>query len=663
VRLNTDYHENVNWAVEAFSNVRSEELFLRITCSDEHQAHIKATLVDKAGGTFLWISFAVTELMKQKTVSRVLDLLEDLPAGLSPYYGRMVQNIDAHERREDLRILGFVTYASRPLDLMELATLVGHVPRQGITPCENIKSLIAGYGPLLHVARQTELGPVSLVHESLRDYLNKGDFPAGVHMSAEGIHAHIARTCLNSLSSTDRSLLRFAEVFWPQHARASGKHAKELLSHPSSFFHDNHELRNKWWQTTLTPPGYYSAEYWAKRESGDFVCDLSPAVCHCYGTISRLHVACSIGFKPWVDNILENHDNWLSRRFYLLRRDSKGHTPIVHAVVEGHIEVVNALLEYTSAAKHLINATDSDKGALLHYAAKYDQLDVAKLLLLRHANVNTRNECGSTALSYAQNEAMIRLLIDHGANVKARCYNKQTALHLVYNEACARILIEHGAEVDSKNSFGCTPLLIQARDGDIAIFKLLLACGANAKSTDRLGHTALYLVTTYATGDEDTVETMVKLLLDNGADVNARWRHNLASALHNAAKEGFEGTAKILLDHGADVNGRNREKETALHCAATSRCEAVVRLLLDHGADVNGRNRNKQTALLLALDSSYLHKYSREGLIRLLLERGADVNAKCSFDKTAPQLAAREGNEAIMKILREYGADFNDREI
>jgi len=650
VKLNTDYHENVNWAVEAFSDARSEELFSRITCSDEHQALIKATLLDKAGDTFLWIAFAVTELMKQENVSRVLDLLEDLPAGFSPCYGRMVQNIDAHERKEGLRILGYVTYASRPLDLMELATLVGRATREGITPCQNIRGLIAGYGPLLHVAKQTELGPVSLVHESLRDYLNKGDFPAEVRMSAEEIHARIAGTCLDSLNNPDSPLLKYAEAFWPQHARASGKHAKELLSHSSSFFHDNLELRNTWWQTTLAPLIYHA---------DDLFYHLSPAVCRYY-KISRLHMACSIGFKPWVDDILGNHDNWISRKLYLMRRDSKGHTPIVHAVVEGHIEVVNAPLQYTSAAKHLINAIDGDDGALLHYAAGYSQLEVAKLLLLRHANVNTRNNSGPTALYFARNEAMIKLLIDHGANVKAKSYGKETALHRVCNEAGAEILIHHGAEVDSKNSYGDTPLLVQAQFGDIATFKLLLACGADAKSRNKSGKNALDVVMIHMNGDR--VEAMMKLLLDNGADVDASPPHG-QTALHNAAEFCHEGMVKILLEHGADVNCRDAVGRTALHYAATNSCEAVVRLLLDHRADVNGISRNKQTALHLALDSSYLHKYTREGTIRLLVERGADVNAKCSFDQTAPHLAAREGDEAIMKILREHGADFNDREI
>ena len=654
VKLNTDYHENVNWAVEAFSDARSEELFSRITCSDEHQALIKATLLDKAGDTFLWIAFAVTELMKQENVSRVLDLLEDLPAGFSPCYGRMVQNIDAHERKEGLRILGYVTYASRPLDLMELATLVGRATREGITPCQNIRGLIAGYGPLLHVAKQTELGPVSLVHESLRDYLDKGDFPAGVHMSAEYLHAHIARTCLDSLGNRDSPLLEYAEVFWPQHARASGKQAKEILSHRSSFFHKNPTLRNEWWRTTLDPP-LWTHETRMASEPRTHRYHLSPAVRRCC-EVSRLHMACSTGFKPWIDDILEKHNSWLSRRFYLLRRDFMGHTAIVHAVVEGHTEIVIALLQYTSVAKYLINATNGDKGALLHYAASYSQFEVAKLLLLRHANVNTRNEKGETALHYARDEAMVKLLVDYGANVKATGKDNGTALHVACNEAGAKILIEHGASVDAKDHNGDTALHRQTQYGHQETVKLLLKCGADVNSTNRQGRTALYTAPVVWT---DRMEAIRKLLIDNGADANAGTPTMRETALQNAAHRGDEWIAKIMLDHGADVNGRDRFKETALYNAARRGHEATVRLLLDYGADVNGRNALKETALHKAVSNGH------EAIVRLLLDHGADIDGKSTNGKMALHVALEsygQARVAIARLLLDRGADLNAKD-
>jgi ankyrin repeat protein len=71
---------------------------------------------------------------------------------------------------------------------------------------------------------------------------------------------------------------------------------------------------------------------------------------------------------------------------------------------------------------------------------------------------------------------------------------------------------------------------------------------------------------------------MVRMLLDNGADVNAsRLR---VSALEQAALNGHMETVKILLVKGSEIHG-------ALLGSAFYGSEPIVKLLLSHGADVN----------------------------------------------------------------------------
>jgi hypothetical protein len=58
---------------------------------------------------------------------------------------------------------------------------------------------------------------------------------------------------------------------------------------------------------------------------------------------------------------------------------------------------------------------------------------------------------------------------------------------------------------------------------------------------------------------------------------------------------------KLLIDHGADVNARDDTDETPLHRAARSGQITRASLLLDHGADVNARDKGKWTPLDIAM--------------------------------------------------------------
>ncbi len=59
---------------------------------------------------------------------------------------------------------------------------------------------------------------------------------------------------------------------------------------------------------------------------------------------------------------------------------------------------------------------------------------------------------------------------------------------------------------------------------------------------------------------------------------------------------------RLLLDWGADANARDEYNQTPLMCASLKGHKEIVRLLLDRGADVNVKTRSARTALNLASD-------------------------------------------------------------
>jgi ankyrin repeat protein len=130
----------------------------------------------------------------------------------------------------------------------------------------------------------------------------------------------------------------------------------------------------------------------------------------------------------------------------------------------------------------------------------------------------------------------------------------------------------------------------------------------------------------------------VETVLRNGTNVDVKDRRGGATPLMNASAFGSIETMKLLIDKGADVNARSAAGATALMWAATDL--AKVRLLIERGADVNAASESGRTALLIAAMSD------RSGpVVRLLLSRGANALV-IDTDKTTTLQAATVGNDS-----------------
>jgi ankyrin repeat protein len=99
-------------------------------------------------------------------------------------------------------------------------------------------------------------------------------------------------------------------------------------------------------------------------------------------------------------------------------------------------------------------------------------------------------------------------------------------------------------------------------------------------------------------------------------------RRKYSEALHEAAVDGKTQIVKLLLDHGADVNARGGPYGSALHAASSKGHEQIVKLLLDKGANINARDGHYGSALQGASFEGH------EQLVKLLLDKGTNINAQ-----------------------------------
>ncbi|KAL4959122.1 uncharacterized protein BDV14DRAFT_194052 [Aspergillus stella-maris] len=145
-----------------------------------------------------------------------------------------------------------------------------------------------------------------------------------------------------------------------------------------------------------------------------------------------------------------------------------------------------------------------------------------------------------------------------------------------------------------------------------------------------------------------------KLLLENGAEIDAKDVYYGQTPLSWAAENGHAAVIKLLLETGnVDVDSKDSQAgRTPLSWAAENGHVAVVKLLLESGkVDVDSK------------DSQY--ENGHEAIVKLLLKTGkVDVDSKDSqYGQTPLSWAAEKGHEATVKLLLETGkVDVNSKD-
>ncbi|MDR0288701.1 MAG: ankyrin repeat domain-containing protein [Rickettsiales bacterium] len=124
-------------------------------------------------------------------------------------------------------------------------------------------------------------------------------------------------------------------------------------------------------------------------------------------------------------NSVEHHDLYEILRRY--RENKNERTDYEHLVGE-HAD---------------INAKDSQGRTALHYAACFNDTNMAELLLDARADINTKDDQGRTALHYAacfNNTDMVELLLDAGAKTNIKDNNGKKPLSLAKNKEIIDLL-------------------------------------------------------------------------------------------------------------------------------------------------------------------------------------------------------------------------------
>lgn len=220
-----------------------------------------------------------------------------------------------------------------------------------------------------------------------------------------------------------------------------------------------------------------------------------------------------------------------------------------------------------------------------------------------------------------------------------------------------------------------TRLLESVTSGDLNAVKQCVESIADINAVNKDDETALMVASKMGYLE------IVKYLVDNDFEVNARVTFGNETALILASQYGHLEIVNFLISRGAEKNAQDYFGFTALMWASVRGYFKIVQCLVECGANANIINRDGWSALEMSKtdeiweylsqttdninNNHALINFAINGnleKIKYFLEQGANINATSSCGCTSLMLASKYRYLDILKYLVESGADINIRD-
>lgn len=255
-------------------------------------------------------------------------------------------------------------------------------------------------------------------------------------------------------------------------------------------------------------------------------------------------------------------------------------------------------------------------------------LDALSAQLERGADPNTVRGAESLLhrAAFCGDERAIRLLVSHGAVIDRSC-DGVLPLHVATMEAetdpkyatAIAALLELGATVDATSDQGYTATFWAAGSGQLDVLEMLIRAGASVDVSTPRGWTPLH-----EAADEDESERAVAVLLDHGANPDARAESG-ASPAHLAAAKSRARATMHLLERMRQPTLVDHQGWGILHAAAQGGLADVVHWLLKRGADATLATKTGRTPMHYA--AMCFREVDNTAVIHALLAQGATLDA------------------------------------
>ncbi|RJE23232.1 NACHT domain protein [Aspergillus sclerotialis] len=673
--------------------------------SETARETIRRSIEDRVHPSFLYARLVLNELLDEHRgdsleVATVQNALVTLPSSMEDMYSEMLYDhsqLASVPQERQLLILQLATHASRPLRLLEIATVVDFLDmNKGATKHGDTKDLTRiSCGPLLEILDDET---VSIIHHSFTEFLTDTSrktrsgmehvahrFPV---IESPKTHELMGLLCVKYLLSGCLSSWNFERKKSRYFEEPVTDHQKQLqLQHPFL----NYALENWYYHVRRVPElkGRLLEELNAYMDSENISfhawIDAIVRPASTVESLSPLHAAAWAGISTYVKHLLATGSD-------INALTSEEETPLTLAAQRGNADIVTILLDHGAAP----NEPDKLGHKPLHFAARSNHYKTVQLLLKAGVSPltgktrenpglrcgNAWRTVGDTPLRYASKAGCLE-------SVQAMLpYLGKEDIHSAFKWSVGRghqglvefLLKEAGVDASAKIGGNC--LIEAASKLNWDMMQLLIQNGADpayrpTPLEEMTIHEGLVSIVSqkqqyvsllhavcasreaacirYSDREYQNFEKCITLALDAGCDVNFKsGRVYTNTALHYCVNTGASVVQK-LLQYGADVHATDYEGNTPLHLLVPSaETAAILETLMRHGARCDViREKDGKTPL-----HTWCSSFSFKVDIQCLRPYIKDWNVPDSNGNTPLHLCASDSKDACKQLI-DMGADVN----
>jgi ankyrin repeat protein len=480
---------------------------------------IKAEILTRASGVFLWVVLVVQMLNKAYDHGQIHALrsrLREIPSELDDLFADILLR-DDETREESVLCLQWLLFAQRPLQQKELyfAVLSGTTPFE-LVECDPIQTdyvtidrfILSCSKGLAEVSR-VDYKTVQFIHESVRDFFlfrnGLAKLQPDLAVDVAGLSHERLKICCLQYIMTDV--------------------VKEHLRN-NDYSPKRRELRKTF------PFLEYAVHYIFWHADVAQGCGISQR-----DFLGEFRSLDNGKRKLWItlENILSRgSDSYTSEAELLYILSEASLSNLVHILLLDGVDVDAEGERYRTA---------------IQAAAAHGNEKIVRLLLDAGANVNIKGgEYGHTlnAAIHAGNDAIVQMLLENGAHPNCKGKDGWTPLGLAAyygRDAAVRLLLGKGADINLNYECIGTPLSLAARNGHEAIVRLLLENHADPFSKDGEGW---YCRTPLSWAAELGNEAILRLLLVNPNADHSYMIRDIHVALPRAINNGHRDVVQLL---------------------------------------------------------------------------------------------------------------------